>query len=268
METKLDLINFKNEDFYFLYIERRAERGISERSSHNHSFYEIMYIAEGENEYTVENKRYLLREGDTILIKPYLRHREYNHIIEKSSLYCVGFSPEAIGNGDIAKEIFKNFECLSLGKNSSFEKLLSAAKSKLSNGDKNANGYLKSLIEALIFTLDDCSTQGEERSEIKNGVVEKTLDYIRTNLPCIQSLENIADALFFSKAYIRAVFKKEMGIGIMEYVRNKKVVLAHEKILKGEKPTDIYPECGFSTYSSFYRAYLSYFGYPPKTKKH
>ena len=59
-----------------------------------------------------------------------------------------------------------------------------------------------------------------------------------------------------------------MGIGIMEYVRNKKVIRAHERIKKGEKPTEIYAECGFQTYSSFYRAFVSYFGFAPKTKKH
>ena len=96
---------------------------------------------------------------------------------------------------------------------------------------------------------------------------EKTLDFINASLKRISRLEDISEALFFSKAYIRAVFKKEMGIGIMEYVRNKKVVRAHERISRGEKPTEIYTDCGFSTYSSFYRAYVAYFGFPPKTKK-
>lgn len=266
METKLDIVSFKNDDLYFLYIERRADRGLSERSNHNHAFYEIMYIADGENEYNVENKRFLLKEGDAVLIKPYLRHREYNHIIEKSSLYCIGFSPDVISNGSLAEEIFKKFECISPGKDSAFEKLLSAGKAKLSNDRKNARGYIKSLIETLIFALAD-STEQKGAPEIENGVVEKTINYIKTNLSDINELKDISDALFFSKAYLRAIFKKKMGIGIMEYVRNKKVVYAHEKILKGEKPTEIYEECGFNTYSSFYRAYLSYFEYPPKTKK-
>ena len=266
METKLDVVNFKNDNLYFLYVERRVQRGITGRAHHNHSFYEIMYVADGESEYAIENRKYLLKGGDALLVKPYRHHLEYNRIIEKSSLYCIGFSGDFIANGSVAEEIFKSFECLSPGKDSAFEKLLSAGKTKLSQDRKNADGYLKSLIESLIFALADCS---EERSnpEIKNSVVEKTLSYIKTSLTEIHSLENIADALFFSKAYVRAEFKKEMGIGIMEYVRNKKVTYAHEKILRGEKPTEIYTECGFNTYSSFYRAYLAYFGYPPKTKK-
>ena len=267
METKLDIVNFKNDNLYFLYVERRVQRGITGREHHNHSFYEIMYVADGESEYAIENKRYLLKGGDALLVKPYRHHLEYNRIAEKSSLYCIGFSVDAIANGALAEQIFKKCDFVSPGNDSAFAKILSAIKTKLRDSRENAEGYVRSLIEALVFALSDCSSRSEGKSEIKNGVVEKTLDYIKANLVNIQSLESIADALFFSKAYVRGVFAKEMGIGIMQYVRNKKVALAHEKILRGEKPTEIYTECGFNTYSSFYRAYLAYFGYPPKTKK-
>ena len=267
MERRLDVVNFQNEEFYFLFVERRVGKGITGRSYHNHSFFEIMFIADGESEYAIENKRYLLKGGDVLLIDPYRHHLEYNRIIEKSSLYCIGFFADAISNGELAEKIFKRGEHLSLGKDTPFEKLLLAAKSKLAQSKNNAAKYIKSLTEALIYSLDDYGNGTPMRPEIKNAVVEKTLDFINASLKYISRLEDISEALFFSKAYIRAVFKKEMGIGIMEYVRNKKVARAHERICAGEKPTEIYCECGFSTYSSFYRAYLSYFGYPPKTKK-
>ena len=226
-----------------------------------------MYVADGESEYAIENRKYLLKGGDALLVKPYRHHLEYNRIIEKSSLYCIGFSADAIDNGKLAEEIFNKYEYITLGKDSPFEKILTALKLKLQNSNKNAEGYAKSLIEGLVYSLGDCSIRNEEIPGIKNRVVEKTLDYMNENLFAIQSLDDIADALFFSKAYIRAVFAKEMGIGIMQYVRNRKLVYAHDKILAGRKPTEIYTECGFNTYSSFYRAYVSYFGYPPKTKK-
>lgn len=267
METNLDVVNFKNEEFYFLFVERRVGKGITGRSYHNHSFFEIMFVADGESEYAIENKRYLLKGGDALLINPYRHHLEYNRILEKSSLYCIGFFADAIANGSLAQKIFKRSEHISLGKDSPFEKLLLAAKSKLVQSKNNAAEYMKSFTEALIYTLDDHGYEKEPHPEIKNAVVEKTLDFINASLKRISRLEDISEALFFSKAYIRAVFKKEMGIGIMEYVRNKKVVRAHERISRGEKPTEIYTDCGFSTYSSFYRAYVAYFGFPPKTKK-
>ncbi len=268
MNRNLTNIEMKNEDFYFLYIERRSDKGITDKLRHNHSFYEIMFIAEGESEYVIENRKYLLKSGDALLVCPYLHHFEYKRLASHSGLYCLGFSTDAISNGALAEKIFSSGEHITVGADSPLAEMLSALKSKLSLGDKNESAFLKSITEAIIYVLDDYSTASKSDSRIKNRVVQKTIEYIDANLYHIQLLDDIANPLFFSKAYIRGVFKKEMGIGIMEYVRNKKIVRAHERIKRGEKPTEIFLECGFSTYSGFYRAYLAYFGYSPKTKRH
>ena len=115
--------------------------------------------------------------------------------------------------------------------------------------------------------LLDADAREKKLPEIKNDAVQKILDYIKANLCDIHKISDISSSLFFSESYVRTLFKKEMNIGIMEYIRNKKVLLAHRKIKDGEKPTEVYLNCGFSNYPSFYRAYISYLGYPPKTKK-
>ena len=92
------------------------------------------------------------------------------------------------------------------------------------------------------------------------------LEYIKENLTSIHKVEDIASALFFSDSYTRTLFKKEMKIGIMEYVRSKKVLLARRKIRHGASPTEIYAECGFSNYTSFYRAYVSQLGHTPRAQ--
>lgn len=266
MDKNITSIQMKNEDFYFLYVERRSDKGITDKERHNHSFYEIMFIAEGESEYVIENRRYILKAGDAMLVCPYLHHFEYNRLQSHSSLYCLGFSTDAISNGNLAEKIFSRGEHIALGENSPFAEMLSAAKSKLRLCRKNEAFFIKSLTEAIIYSLDDYSSDSENTSKIENRLIQKTIEYIDANIYQIKTLDDIAAPLFFSKSYVRSIFKKEMGIGIMEYVKNKKMARAHERIKKGEKPTEIFLEFGFSTYSGFYRAYLNYFGYSPKTK--
>ena len=266
MNKKLSLVQIKNEDFYFLYVERISDKGPTNRSYHEHSFYEIMFISSGESEYVIENKRFLLKGGDVLLVKPYKHHFEHNRISPPSTLYCLGFSADKISNGELAEKIFQRAEHLTVGTDSLAASLMSCLKEKLSSNENNAFPFIKSIIEAVIMALDDCSTVKVNDSAVKNKVVKKTVDYINASLREIETLDDIAEPLFFSKPYIRASFKKEMGIGIMEYVRNEKVVLAHERIRRGEKPTEIYLDCGFTTYSSFYRAYCRYFGYSPRKK--
>ena len=44
----------------------------------------------------------------------------------------------------------------------------------------------------------------------------------------------------------------------------KRLILARQKILQGEKPTDIFAQYGYQDYSTFYRAYLRFFGHRHK----
>jgi methylphosphotriester-DNA--protein-cysteine methyltransferase len=37
-----------------------------------------------------------------------------------------------------------------------------------------------------------------------------------------------------------------------------------ELLRQGKKPTEVFSSCGYQDYSTFYRAYLQFFGYSPK----
>lgn len=41
-------------------------------------------------------------------------------------------------------------------------------------------------------------------------------------------------------------------------------MLAHQLLLHGQKPTEVFAACGYQDYSSFYRAYTAHFGYSPR----
>ena len=47
----------------------------------------------------------------------------------------------------------------------------------------------------------------------------------------------------------------------------KRLIYAQKLIVKGQKPSKTYSDSGFSDYSSFYKAYLKFFGYPPSEEK-
>ena len=254
-------------DLYFLYLNKISEKGETGYKWHEHTFYEIVFYAEGEAEYVIENRRYNLRAGDALFIKPGYHHFEQSVIKTPCVIYCLGFQPEILENGELADKIFESGEIFSIDKDSPIFGMLDISKKKLELNKNNAFFFIKAISEAVILFLNDLNIQGEKATEIKNATVQKMLDYIKSNLCDIHKVEDVSKALFFSDSYTRTLFKKEMNIGIMEYVRNKKVLLAHRKIKQGMKPSEVYTECGFSNYPSFYRAYASYFGYPPKTKK-
>ena len=267
MDAKISTVEYKDNNFYFLYTKKFTDTGIKTPRWQEHSFHEIMYIEEGEIEYAIESKRYVLKKGDVLLVNAGNYHFERNVIKAPIALYCLGFFTENVKCEGISFDIFDKGEHFSLGESSAFEKILSAAKQKLELSNNNAPAFIKSVVQASLFILSDLDIIEEKGEEIRNGTVRKIISYVNKNLTTIKSAEAIAEAMFFSTSYVRALFQREMGIGIMEYVRKKRVLLAHRKMKHGKKPSEIYAECGFSNYTSFYRAYIDYFGYTPKMVK-
>ena len=265
MEKQISFIDYKSFDFYFLYFKNFIKREPTHNMWQEHSFYEIMFFEEGKGEYVIENRRYFTKKGDVLLIKPGCYHFKEKSDSDISAVYCLGFLSDAIGNAGLAKSIFDRCEYLSIGADSPLFNLMNVAKNKLSLSKNNASAFIKAIAEATVLMLCDLDVKSECAPEIKNPSVQRMLDFINENLCSIHKVDDIAAALFFSESYTRTLFKREMGIGIMEYVRNKKLLLAHRKMRHGKKPTEIYLECGFSSYPSFYRAYIAYFGKKPKS---
>ena len=93
--------------------------------------------------------------------------------------------------------------------------------------------------------------------------VESAIKYINDNLFTITDLDEIASHLYISKTYLISLFKKHLKISPKQYVNEKRLLHAKNLILLGKRPTDIYEQCGFSTYTSFFRSYKKYFGKAP-----
>ena len=266
MEKLIRIIDHKSHGFYFLYLEKILDDRSANRKWQEHSFYEIMLVCEGEEEFVIENRTYAIKKGDVLLIKPGSHHYQKKIISSQAKIYCLGFLPEAIENSKKAELLFENIEHLSLSEDSPLYPMLDSAKRKLDISKSNASQFLKAVADAAILILCDLEANDEKIDEVKNPAVKRMLEYINENLTSIHKVEDIASALFFSDSYTRTLFKKEMKIGIMEYVRSKKVLLANRKIRHGASPTEIYAECGFSNYTSFYRAYVSQLGHTPRAQ--
>lgn len=267
MEKNLSFMEYKDDDFYFMFSESKTQKGETHYNTHSHPRHEIMFVGDGGVEYLVENRRHELKRGDVLLVKPGILHFAKTIIASPSTRFCIGFYPESIPNGSLAKEIFDKGEHFALGENSLFGDLAYAMRHKLEIGGNNAKTFSKSIIDAMILALNDEALENEQGPKSSDSSLKRIMDYINANLTVIKTMDDIADALFFSKSYLGHLFKKETNMGIMEYVRNKKVVKAHALIISGEKPTEIYLECGFANYPSFFRAYRSFFGFSPKEKK-
>lgn len=88
--------------------------------------------------------------------------------------------------------------------------------------------------------------------------------YINDNLCSDLSLDMIAEKFFISKFHLERIFKKKIGATVHNYITQRRLTLARQKLYSGESPTDIYKSCGFTNYSTFYRSFQKMYNITPK----
>ena len=81
------------------------------------------------------------------------------------------------------------------------------------------------------------------------------------------TVSDLAKKYFVSKSFLFSEFKRSFGISIHKYITQRRMIYAKNLLDEGNKPTDVYSLCGYSDYSTFYKAYTKRFGQSPKVAK-
>ncbi|MDZ5471489.1 AraC family transcriptional regulator [Bacillus sp. 31A1R] len=94
--------------------------------------------------------------------------------------------------------------------------------------------------------------------------IQDTIQFIEKNLQENLTLDSVAKFANFSKYHFHRVFLKEVGISVMEYVRNRRIANSSSLLLYSEmKIIDIAIYFRFETQESFTRAFKKVYQLPP-----
>ncbi len=226
-----------------------------------HTYHEILYYISGDAEILTENSRVSLKNGSLLIIPKetyhFIRLNNLNFFRLKISIpkYVENFIPIA----DIMKD-FKLVECMPEGVLFVLSRLVQVMQNKDS---KNKAFYIYALFLTLIEEIDVATTKNHNDSFKRLGVGSKIVEYISKNLDGDLSVTTIAREVGVSTSGVVHGFKKELGISLHNYITQRRLIYARGLILNGHKPSKIYADCGYSEYSSFYRAYVKFFGKAP-----
>ncbi len=88
-----------------------------------------------------------------------------------------------------------------------------------------------------------------------DDLVDAIIRYVNKNINEQITLKSLAERFHYSTSHVNIEFKRKMKVPIMQYIRSKKILAAHQMILDGAKKSDAAEKLGFETYSTFYRAY-------------
>lgn len=89
------------------------------------------------------------------------------------------------------------------------------------------------------------------------------MDYIEESLMEDLSVGKMAKQLGISEYHLKRTFSFIAGISLAEYIRNRKLTLANEKLIHGEKVTDVAFAYGYQSVEGFSRAFREFTGSLP-----
>ena len=236
-------------------------------SMHTHNTYELIYFLDGNATHVIEDKKYKLKKGDLILIRPFQYHFIQIDAPSRYERYDILFDAEK-HNVESARLIPNDMEVINLAGNDIIEGIfrkcdLYYQKSDIDTFEK----ILAHLLSELFYNIILFPYSLSKKTTTLSPLISKALKYTNDNLCTITGIDEIAEHLFVSESYLFRLFQKELHQTPKKYIMEKRLLLAQKMIRDGEKPTMVCERCGFGDYTTFYRNYIAFWGYSPSKKK-
>ena len=235
---------------------------------HAHKTYEIVYLVSGDISYVIENQRFRLTPGDIVMIPG---SRYHYAVVEGNTPYerAVIDFPDTLADPTLIQRVFSETRVYHTATQPQFREYYRRLDSyadipNKSDRERIATALLTELLCLLAGLNPALAVPAGGRQDTTVDVV---LRYIDENLTTIKSMEEICHALFISPSHLCKAFHEVLNTSPMKYLRRRRLHHAHDLLRSGERPTNLYLECGFRDYSSFYRAYRDYFGISPGEQK-
>ena len=236
--------------------------------AHTHSFWELLFLEQGEFSIYFDNgATEVLREKDFFIIRPYERHQFINSHGNSSQLLYLGFSfslscehaPDDLWNHKQINRspdirIFKHaFSDLTQRVREQGKEALSAVRPQTVN-------LLIPLLNWLLAQSSDC-IPNTGNSDI---LCSKVVKYMQDNICRTVTVKEIADSVYLSPHYLGGIFRKHMNMTIKQYQMQMKM----QKALTLIKGTDmtmsrVSQHLGFDSSQYFTKCFKSYYGMAP-----
>ena len=105
----------------------------------------------------------------------------------------------------------------------------------------------------------------EEKESPGESAVATVTDYIHRHLHEQISISRLAEQVYLNEQYLARLFKKSVGLSILEYVTRERLKLARELLLSTGYPINrVADSVGYDNYSYFTRLFKRETGMTPQ----
>ena len=235
-------------------------------SMHSHKAYELIYFLDGDATHVIEDRKYKLKKGDLILIRPFQYHFIQIDSPSRYERYDILFDPEKHGVEN-ANRISADTEVIHIAGNSILEELFRKCDLYYQCSDRETfEKILSHLLAELFYNILLFPQPSPKGATTLSPLISKALKYTNENLCTVSGIEEIASHLFVSQTYLFRLFQQELHQTPKKYIMEKRLLLAQKLLSEGEKAISVCKRCGFGDYTTFYRNYTAFFGHSPSEK--
>ncbi len=240
---------------------------------HNHDFYEVYFFLGEEVVYLVEGKKYVLKQGDILLINPNELHQP---IPKKGSVYervVLWINRGYIESLSAKIDLTACFR--TEGEGASVLRLKAVIRGRIgelfellnseAHGSEYGNeAYAESILIQLLLEMNRIASKSSPSgySEEK-GLAYEVTSYINSDYASDISLDGLAQRFFVSKYHLCHEFSKQIGVGVYKYLTLKRLSAAKELLTEGKSASETAEKCGFHNYPTFYRLFKAEYGISP-----
>lgn len=254
------MFKFAYGDIDFAYKMDKASDPSDDYASHMHYHNEIVFLVSGDVDYHVETQQKHLQRGDLIFIPSGKYHYADVNKNEMYERFVLKF-PDTVLPSFLVKKIHKFNNYFSTRKE--LQTLFTQLDAYFNNfSDEEL--YILYCCEVTKLVLFLCNDYTERKQQC-NDMISSILKYIDEHIQEKISLSILGEELHFSVPYISNEFKKYTKMPLMQYIRTKKIIAAHNMILAGKKKNEVALLFGFADYSTFYRDYVKVMGFAPSS---
>ena len=120
------------------------------------------------------------------------------------------------------------------------------------------------LAENVSRTAPQSTENSQSPTKARHGSLQTVIEYINSHVSEEISIDKISESCFISKYHLCRIFKKRMGLTVMEYILETRLTMAKELLHHGEiGVTEIALTCGFCSASYFSRVFKAHYGITP-----
>lgn len=243
---------------------------------HAHDFLELYYFLDGSVTYHIEDQVYDLCPGDLLIIPAGKMHRPVianeHAAYERMVLWITPQYLQSIDSpaGDLQKNLQKVGEhgyCVPFrGDETVF---VTALLKKLLYMQKNDTDpkFCAGAVELYLWTIFRSYGVIDTTHRNETQVIPQVIRYITEHFGEPLTLEDIAAEFFVSKSYLNRHFKAYTNSTVYAYIMALRLTHARRMLREGIPAVEAGRECGFSDYSTFYKAFKTQTGLSPQQFK-